>query len=448
MPELKRGFSQAKMNKDMDERLVPSGQYRDALNIQVHTSDGSNVGSAQNLEGNTIQNSMAAEYNVDPKYPGSSAAQAFYGLPLFQSASINPTTGLPFKSVGTGTCVGNIALPDKDKIYYFISAGDINYQPGWIDVEPPHIKKDFILEYNTVTERLKYVFVDIYHVETEAAHTVINSNYIYIYDLTSPSIVNPTITNYSNLPIGSSVNITGVRTGMIVYGTFTNVAGVVTDITIDQGITVTDIEYEASNNRWKISISSPLTMIGTTSLPGETIKFRAPRVLNFDKDNLITGINVIDDLLFWTDNSTEPKKINITRSKAGTGGVEYLVGGGTAGSALANTGTTKFIFDGDTPYFHTRLVTDKNQKGKLEVETSPDGRKATWVKESHVTVIKKGPTQPLELEMSRIKNPRVPIGSTIPNSPTATVTSWNFSDPSSSPLVLLESGVETTTGSD
>ena len=32
------------------------------------------------------------------------------------------------------------------------------------------------------------------------------------------------------------------------------------------------------------------------------------RVLRFDKNKLITGLNIIDDLLFWTDNNTEPKK--------------------------------------------------------------------------------------------------------------------------------------------
>ena len=42
------------------------------------------------------------------------------------------------------------------------------------------------------------------------------------------------------------------------------------------------------------------------------------RVLNFDKSFLITGINIIEDYLFWTDNNTEPKKINITRSKIGS----------------------------------------------------------------------------------------------------------------------------------
>ena len=44
MPELKRLFTSGKMNKDLDERLVPNGQYRDAQNIQVSTSESSDVG--------------------------------------------------------------------------------------------------------------------------------------------------------------------------------------------------------------------------------------------------------------------------------------------------------------------------------------------------------------------------------------------------------------------
>ena len=43
MPEIKNTFTQGKMNKDLDERVVPNGQYRDALNIQVSTSDGADV---------------------------------------------------------------------------------------------------------------------------------------------------------------------------------------------------------------------------------------------------------------------------------------------------------------------------------------------------------------------------------------------------------------------
>ena len=40
----------------------------------------------------------------------------------------------------------------------------------------------------------------------------------------------------------------------------------------------------------------------------ETICFKDEKVLNFNPKNLITGINVVDDMLFWTDNFTEPKK--------------------------------------------------------------------------------------------------------------------------------------------
>ena len=41
------------MNKDLDERLVPKGEYRDAMNIQVHTSEGADVGTVTNVLGNT-----------------------------------------------------------------------------------------------------------------------------------------------------------------------------------------------------------------------------------------------------------------------------------------------------------------------------------------------------------------------------------------------------------
>ncbi len=53
MPELKRVFTSGKMNKDLDERLVPNGQYRDALNVQVSNSEGSDVGAIESVLGNT-----------------------------------------------------------------------------------------------------------------------------------------------------------------------------------------------------------------------------------------------------------------------------------------------------------------------------------------------------------------------------------------------------------
>ena len=42
----------------------------------------------------------------------------------------------------------------------------------------------------------------------------------------------------------------------------------------------------------------------------------ASNKLNFSSDRLITGINIVDNILFFTDNETEPKKINIDDFKA------------------------------------------------------------------------------------------------------------------------------------
>ena len=61
MPEIKNTFTQGKMNLDLDERLIPNGQYREALNVQVSSSDESDVGSVQNVLGNTsVDNIISA----------------------------------------------------------------------------------------------------------------------------------------------------------------------------------------------------------------------------------------------------------------------------------------------------------------------------------------------------------------------------------------------------
>jgi hypothetical protein len=42
------------MNKDLDARLVPNGEYRDAQNINVNKSEGSDVGALENVLGNSV----------------------------------------------------------------------------------------------------------------------------------------------------------------------------------------------------------------------------------------------------------------------------------------------------------------------------------------------------------------------------------------------------------
>ena len=54
MPEIKNTFTAGRLNKDLDERLVGQGEYRDALNVNVGTSESSDASSVENLKGNEL----------------------------------------------------------------------------------------------------------------------------------------------------------------------------------------------------------------------------------------------------------------------------------------------------------------------------------------------------------------------------------------------------------
>jgi hypothetical protein len=58
MPEVKNTFIQSKMNKDMDGRIIPNGQYRDGRNIQISKSEGDDVGALENVLGNSLINNF------------------------------------------------------------------------------------------------------------------------------------------------------------------------------------------------------------------------------------------------------------------------------------------------------------------------------------------------------------------------------------------------------
>ena len=130
MPELKHTFQAGKMEKDLDERIVPNGQYREALNIGVATSEDSDVGAAQNILGNI---------KVTKAIQGQGAR--YEGCNKHIAAVVDPQTDMVYRFVNT-------ECPDRGV---------------WMDR---------IVEYNT-TKRLDVpwhqkeaaVMVDIYRVE-------------------------------------------------------------------------------------------------------------------------------------------------------------------------------------------------------------------------------------------------------------------------------------------
>ena len=70
-------------------------------------------------------------------------------------------------------------------------------------------------------------------------------------------------------------------------------------------IEVSAIEYDTAGgaNKWKITTNKAHSLSDTNNAI-----FKSDRVLKFSKYNIITGINILDDFIFWTDNESEPKK--------------------------------------------------------------------------------------------------------------------------------------------
>ena len=48
-----RTFTRGRMNKELDERLIPNGEYIDALNIRVGSTEEDDMGVVQSSLGNT-----------------------------------------------------------------------------------------------------------------------------------------------------------------------------------------------------------------------------------------------------------------------------------------------------------------------------------------------------------------------------------------------------------
>jgi len=117
--KISSNFSKGKLNKDVDERLVPKGEYTDALNIRVLNTAGGDVGAIENEKGNTKL--------------------------TFNSESGNPV------------CIGSACDEANEKIYWFV-VNDSGHS--------------FVYEYDVKKERNAVVLSDT----RSGANQVLNFN--------------------------------------------------------------------------------------------------------------------------------------------------------------------------------------------------------------------------------------------------------------------------------
>ena len=74
--DLVKTFVKGRMNKSLDERLIPDGEYIDAMNVRVGSTELTDVGSLENTKGNVkISNIL---YNDEPLDPTATCIGAFH----------------------------------------------------------------------------------------------------------------------------------------------------------------------------------------------------------------------------------------------------------------------------------------------------------------------------------------------------------------------------------
>ena len=435
MPEIKKNFTKGKMNKDLDERLVPNGEYRHAMNIEVGTSDDSNVGTIQNISGNEIildaKQGELVGYDQGYSCVGSISDEKTNSIYWFITEGF-----LDLWVEGSSSLISVEQAPDFDGDgyhpsvdYYNFGSLGLGFGTPWIwtllrtqDFWYDKTQQDKILRYHHPTSdeslnpSVEPVVVDdagvIFTIVGQDVDNATNANTILLsqqqvaqtfFDpiasdgvypqasLTSEignAVVNETGYNFSEvdlfelydvrkIKVGSQIKGWGVHPNSQLPHNFYPEDMIVTEVIPSGSIWIDTDGVKRHQGLIKANYGFYTHWLPNPPNQAPNPEYFLPHlvthmefssgVLKFKKDRLITGINIIDDMLFWTDGVTEPKKINIKRSVQGTEPT------GDQNTVIVNTSRNYGL--------------------------DSDGLEDYNIEEGNITVIKKGPTDAPDMEL-------------------------------------------------
>ena len=207
MAQVKNTFLKSKMNKDLDSRILPNGEYRDAQNVSVSKSEGADVGSLENVLSNELLSTFKSQI-IDIEVEKSTTL-----------SSTTPATSAQIEnSLNKLDVIGQFADTKNNRMFFMLT----NFT-------------------DTSNDRL------------------------------------------SNFASPDKYDIISVFPPPIVIGDF-----------IYKGAGCYICMYDFNANQSSILVGG--------------------RFLNFSKTHKVESINILEDLLFFTDNRNQPRKINITNA--------------------------------------------------------------------------------------------------------------------------------------
>ena len=162
-------YTGGKMNKDLDERLVPPGDYVDALNVRTGSTESTEIGSVEKVRGNSL------------------VTEIYYNPSTQAKISVN------------AKCIGVFKDESREVIYWFIH----DFNPG--GSYPLNDTCDLIVSYDTNLGTLTYHVIDLGGV----------LNFSYDYPITGISIVENLLFWTDNLNPPRRIDITAAYSGTL-----------------------------------------------------------------------------------------------------------------------------------------------------------------------------------------------------------------------------------------
>lgn len=299
MAEVKNAFIKSKMNKDLDARLLPSGEYRDAQNVAISRSEGPNVGALETILGNELTTTLQADIEISmPTVIDNGDGTVVIDAPVQSPPNYNLYNIFPNMLITDGNVTGTITAvvsaftidvlfntPADATAFANSTTATINWANGGENA--PIVKPLKIIGTNQdLTKEIVYIFATDYIDES-------NNGLLF------PSVSRNDL---------SAFNTDKVGTGFI----------------------------------YRYDLKSP-------TVPPAILVYGS--WLNFAQNFPILNSNLLENLLFWTDNRNQPRVINVD-------------------TAFSNINATSSGNNWENPYY---------------------------TNEDHVSVAKYAPYQPIEL---------------------------------------------------
>ena len=269
MANIQRNFIAGRMNKSLDERLVPQGEYVDALNVRLGSTEGSEIGAVENSKGTTKMTTL--QYEETESDSGA--------VPLSSQAR----------------CIGAYEDGKNDRMYWFVH--DPAFTVGLTQ------KIDLIVSFSPSTQNLAYHVISID--DGFGSNTTLNFNPSFLItgvdiigdllfftdNINPPRVINVT-QNYPN-PFKNNDVITAEELMVIKKPPIdapiikTNSQGDVTDNFLEDKFLCFAYRYQYSNGEFSATSqwSAPVFDPGVQGYSFFT-------ALNESMVNTITGINI------------------------------------------------------------------------------------------------------------------------------------------------------------